>query len=46
MFRRQEGQAMAEYSLILALVALVVLVGYESIGPLVSRMITSVADGF
>jgi Flp pilus assembly pilin Flp len=46
MFRREDGQAMAEYSLILALVALVVLVGYEAIGPLVSQMIQSIADGF
>jgi len=40
----QSGQTMAEYALILAAVAVVVFVGYETMGTTITTLLTSV-DG-
>lgn len=42
--RRKEGQGMAEYALILALVAVVAIVGAALLGPKVKDLFTNIAN--
>ena len=42
--KREEGQTMAEYALILAAVAVVVFVGYQTMGTTITLLLTTV-DG-
>jgi pilus assembly protein Flp/PilA len=41
---QEEGQGMAEYGLILALIAVVVIVALNVLGPAISNLMTSVAN--
>ena len=44
-FKREEGQAMAEYGLILALIAVVVVIALTAIGTNVNTKFNAVVDG-
>lgn len=43
LFKEEEGQGMTEYGLILALVAVVAIVGLKVLGPKISAMFTTVS---
>ncbi len=45
MFRSQKGQGLAEYALILALIALVVIAAVILLGTSISSIMQAVADG-
>jgi len=46
MFTQQEGQGLAEYALILALVALATITGFRTLGTALSEKIDEVAASF
>ena len=45
MLRSQKGQGLAEYALILALIALIVIVAVVALGTQISTIMQSVANG-
>ena len=44
--KREEGQGMAEYGLILALIAVIVIVALNVLGPQIASLLTDVAAEF